>query len=385
MDVKKESLKLHEKLKGKIEVKGKSDLKSREDLSLLYTPGVAEPCVRIAENKEEVYKYTMKGNSVAVISDGSAVLGLGNIGAEAGIPVMEGKALLFKEFAGIDAFPICLSSQNVKTNIETIKNIAPVFGGINLEDFKAPECFEIENALQDLGIPVMHDDQHGTAVVVLAGLINSLKIVGKKKENVKIVFSGAGAAATGILKLLIEYGFNAEKIIVVDSKGIVDRCRKDLTLEKRQLAEITKAECSLGGLKEAIKGADVFIGVSKKGLLNGEMIKTMNKDSIIFAMANPEPEIFPDEALKAGARIVATGRSDFSNQVNNVLAFPGIFRGALDCRAKRITEKMKLAAAEAIALVVNNPRESEIIPSPFDRKVVLAVAEAVKKACKEEN
>jgi malate dehydrogenase (oxaloacetate-decarboxylating) len=385
MDVKKESLKLHEKLKGKIEVKGKSDLKSREDLSLLYTPGVAEPCVRIAENKEEVYKYTMKGNSVAVISDGSAVLGLGNIGAEAGIPVMEGKALLFKEFAGIDAFPICLSSQNVKTNIETIKNIAPVFGGINLEDFKAPECFEIENALQDLGIPVMHDDQHGTAVVVLAGLINSLKIVGKKKENVKIVFSGAGAAATGILKLLIEYGFNAEKIIVVDSKGIVDRCRKDLTLEKRQLAEITKAECSLGGLKEAIKGADVFIGVSKKGLLNGEMIKTMNKDSIIFAMANPEPEIFPDEALKAGARIVATGRSDFSNQVNNVLAFPGIFRGALDCRAKRITEKMKLAAAEAIALVVNNPRESEIIPSPFDRKVVLAVAEAVKKAWKEEN
>jgi len=383
MDVKIESLKLHEKLKGKIEVKGKASVKSREELSLLYTPGVAEPCLRIAEKKEEVYKYTMKGNCVAVISDGSAVLGLGNIGAEAGIPVMEGKALLFKEFAGINAFPICLSSQNTKINIETIRNIAPVFGGINLEDFKAPECFEIEKALQDLGIPVMHDDQHGTAIVVLAGLINSLKIVGKKKENVKVVFSGAGAAATGILKLLIEYGFNAKNIIVVDSKGIVDRCRKDLSLEKKQLAEITGAECSLGGLKEAIRGADVFIGVSKKGLLSGEMVKTMNKDAIIFAMANPEPEIFPDEALRAGARIVATGRSDFPNQVNNVLAFPGIFRGALDCRAKRITEKMKLAAAEAIAFVVNNPSESEIIPSPFDRKVVLAVAEAVKKAWKE--
>jgi len=347
---------------------------------LLYTPGVAEPCLRITDKKEDVYKYTMKGNCVAVISDGSAVLGLGNIGAEAGIPVMEGKALLFKEFAGIDAFPICLSSQNTKINIETIRNIAPVFGGINLEDFKAPECFEIEKALQDLGIPVMHDDQHGTAIVVLAGLINSLKVVGKKKENVKVVFSGAGAAATGILKLLIEYGFNAKNIIVVDSKGIVDRCRKDLSLEKKQLAEITGAECSLGGLKEAIRGADVFIGVSKKGLLSGEMVKTMAKDAIIFAMANPEPEIFPDEALAAGARIVATGRSDFLNQINNVLAFPGIFRGALDCRAKRITGKMKLAAAEAIAFVVSNPSESEIIPSPFDRKVVLAVAEAVKKA-----
>ena len=383
MDVKKESLKLHEKLKGKIEIAGKMAVKSREDLSLLYTPGVAEPCLRIAEKKEDIYKYTMKGNCVAVISDGSAVLGLGNIGGEAGLPVMEGKALLFKEFAGIDAFPICLSSQNVKTTIETIRNIAPVFGGINLEDFKAPECFEIENALQDLGIPVMHDDQHGTAVVVLAGLINALKVVGKKKEDAKVVFSGAGAAATGILKLLIEYGFNAKKIIVVDSKGIVDRCRKDLTLEKKQLAELTGAECSLGGLKEAIKGSDVFIGVSKKGLLTGEMVKTMARDAIIFAMANPEPEIFPDEALKAGARIVATGRSDFPNQVNNVLAFPGIFRGALDCRAKRITEKMKLAAAEAIAQVVYGPSESEIIPSPFDGKVVLAVAEAVKKAWKE--
>jgi len=380
MDIKKESLELHEKLKGKIEIRSKVKVNDRKDLSLLYTPGVAEACLKIAGNKEDVYKYTMKGNFVAVISDGSAVLGLGNIGAEAGLPVMEGKALLFKEFAGIDAFPICLSSQDVKTNIETIKNIAPVFGGINLEDFKAPECFEIENALQDLGIPVMHDDQHGTAIVVLGGLINALKVVGKKKENVKIVFSGAGAAATGILKLLIEYGFDAKKVVIVDSKGVIDSCRDDLTLEKKELALLTGAECSICGLKGAIKGADVFIGVSKKGLLTGEMVKLMTKDAIIFAMANPEPEIMPLDALKAGARVVATGRSDFPNQVNNVLAFPGIFRGALDCRAKRITEKMKLAAAEAIAGIVENPNAEMIIPSPFDKKVVPAVAEAVKRA-----
>jgi len=385
MNIKEESLKLHEKLKGKIEIRSKMPVKERKDLSLLYTPGVAEPCLRIAKDKENVYKYTMKGNCVAVISDGTAVLGLGNIGAEAALPVMEGKALLFKEFAGIDAFPICLSSQDPEENIKTIKNIAPVFGGINLEDIKAPECFRVESALQDLGIPVMHDDQHGTAIVVLAGLINSLKIVKKKKENVKIVFSGAGAAATGIFNLLKAYGFDSKKIIILDSKGIINRKRKDLDKNKIILAEITNSNNLEGGLKEAIRGADIFIGVSKKGLLNKEMVKSMNSGSIVFAMANPTPEIMPDEAKQGGAKIIATGRSDFPNQVNNVLAFPGIFRGALDCRAKRITEKMKIAAAEAIAQVVSNPSPEEIIPSPFDKKVVPTVSEAVKKAWNEEN
>lgn len=384
MGIKEESLELHEKLKGKIEIKSKMKVNDRKDLSLLYTPGVAEACLRIAENKESTYKYTMKGNCVAVISDGSAVLGLGNIGAEAGLPVMEGKALLFKEFAGIDAFPICLSSQDVKTNIETIKNIAPVFGGINLEDFKAPECFEIESALQDLGIPVMHDDQHGTAIVVLAGLINALKVVGKKKEEVRIVFSGAGAAATGILKLLIEYGFNSGNIIMVDRHGIINRNDKSLDKHKSELARITNSQCLEGTLKDAVMGADVFIGVSVKNVLTKEMVKTMNR-GIVFAMANPEPEIMPNDALEAGVGVVATGRSDFPNQVNNVLAFPGIFRGALDCRARRITEKMKLAAAEAIASVVQNPTKDMIIPSPFDKNVVPKVAEAVKKAWLEEN
>jgi malate dehydrogenase (oxaloacetate-decarboxylating) len=385
MNINEESLKLHEKLKGKIEIRSKLPVKDRKDLSLLYTPGVAEPCRKIALNKEEVYKYTMKGNTVAVISDGSAVLGLGNIGAEAGLPVMEGKCLLFKEFAEIDAFPICLSSQNVEENIRTIKNIAPVFGGINLEDIKAPECFRVESALQDLGIPVMHDDQHGTAVVVLAGLINSLKIVGKKKEDVKIVFSGAGAAATGIFNLLKTYGFDSKKIIILDSKGIISKKRKDLDKNKSELARITNSDNLEGGLKEAIKESDIFIGVSKAGLLNKELVESMNKDSIVFAMANPTPEIMPDEAKQGGARIIATGRSDFPNQVNNVLAFPGIFRGALDCGAKRITERMKIAAAEAIASVVSNPTPEEIIPSPFNKEVVPAVSDAVKKAWNEDN
>lgn len=384
MDVKKESLELHEKLRGKISVVSKMPVKERRDLSLLYTPGVAEPCRKIAENKEDVYKYTMKGNTVAVISDGSAVLGLGNIGAEAGLPVMEGKALLFREFAGIDAFPICLHSQNVEENIRTIKNIAPVFGGINLEDFKAPECFAVENGLQDLGIPVMHDDQHGTAVVVLAGLINALKAVGKKKENVKVVFSGAGAAGTGIFRLLVAYGFNSKNFIMSDKNGIIHRTRGDLDVSKKELAELTNHKNLKGGLKEAVKGADVFIGVSAKNVLTKEMVSTMDR-AIIFAMANPEPEIMPREALEGGAFVVATGRSDFPNQVNNVLAFPGIFRGALDCRAKRITEKMKLAAAEAIASIVEKPSRELIIPSPFDKKVVERVAEAVKKAWKNEN
>jgi len=387
MDVNKESLELHEKLKGKIEIVSKVKVKDRRDLSLLYTPGVAEPCRKIALNKEDVYKYTMKGNTVAVISDGSAVLGLGNIGAEAGLPVMEGKCLLFKEFAGIDAIPICLASQDVDENIKTIRNIAPVLGGINLEDFKAPECFKVENALQDLGIPVMHDDQHGTAVVVLAGLINSLKLVGKKKENVKIVFSGAGAAASGIFNLLKNYGFNSGKIIMIDSKGIISKLRKDLDENKKELARITNSLNSQGGLREAIMGADIFIGVSKAGLLDESMVKSMNSNAIVFAMANPTPEIMPDLALKAGAKVVATGRSDFSNQVNNVLAFPGIFRGALDCRAKRITNRMKIAAAEGIASCVSSDllNSGTIIPSPFDKNVVLKVSEAVKKAWMEEN
>lgn len=384
MGIKEESLELHEKLRGKIEIKSKMKVSGRNDLSLLYTPGVAEACLKIAENKKEVHKYTMKGNSVAVISDGSAVLGLGNIGAEAGLPVMEGKALLFKEFAGIDAFPICLSSQDVKTNIETIRNIAPVFGGINLEDIKSPECFEIESALQDLGIPVMHDDQHGTAIVVLAGLINALKVVGKKKEEVKIVFSGAGAAGTGIFNLLVKYGFNPGKVVMVDRHGILSRNDKSLDKHKSELAMITNSECLEGTLKDAVVGADIFIGVSVKNVLTREMVKTMN-NGIVFAMANPEPEIMPLDALEAGAGVVATGRSDFSNQVNNVLAFPGIFRGALDCKATRITEKMKLAAAEAIASVVQNPTKEMIIPSPFDKKVVERVAEAVEKAWMEEN
>lgn len=389
MDIKEESLKLHEKLKGKIEVRSKMAVKERKDLSLLYTPGVAEACLRIAANKEDVYKYTMKGNCVAVITDGSAVLGLGNIGPEAGLPVMEGKALLFKEFAGIDAFPICLSSQDVKKNIETIKNIAPVFGGINLEDFKAPECFEIENALQDLGIPVMHDDQHGTAIVVLAGMINAIKVVGKKKEDVKIVVNGAGAAGIAISKLLLEYGF--KHMILCDSKGVIYSGRNDLTSEKIEMSKLTnlacaigldKGGCVIGDLEGALKGADVFIGVSKANLLTKEMVRSMNRDAIIFAMANPTPEIMPQDALDAGAKVVATGRSDFPNQVNNVLAFPGVFRGALDCRATRITTEMKMAAAKALAGIVKNPNAQEIIPSPLDRSVVNVIADAVKEAWK---
>jgi len=375
MDYNKESLKLHKKFKGKIEIKSKVPLKSKEDLSLAYTPGVAEPCREIF--KEKVYDYTIKRNCVAVISDGSAVLGLGNIGAEAGIPVMEGKAILFKEFAGIDAFPICLKEQNTQKTIETIKNISPIFGGINLEDFKAPECFEIEKSLQDLGIPVMHDDQHGTAVVVLAGLINALKLSDKKKEKVQIIFSGAGAAGIAITKLLLHYGF--KNIILCDSKGIIYEGRENLDESKKEISKITNFKKIKGSLKDALKNADIVVGVSKEKLISKEDIKLMNKKPIVFALANPVPEIMPDEAKAGGAFIVATGRSDFPNQINNVLAFPGIFRGALDIRAKKITTEMKIAAAETLANLVN-PSVEKILPLPLDKTIVPAVAEAVKKS-----
>ena len=383
MDFNKESLQLHKDNKGKMAISLKVPLQSITDLSLAYTPGVAEPCREIAKDKEKVYEYTPKGNMVAVVSDGSAVLGLGNIGAQAAIPVMEGKAVLFKQFANIDAFPICLESQDVEKNIETIKNIAPVFGGINLEDFKAPECFKIEAALQDLGIPVMHDDQHGTAVVVLAGLINAIKVVNKDK-NVKIVINGAGAAGIAITKLLISYGFKGENIIMCDSRGIIFEGRDNLNSYKEDIAQITNQNKLSGGLDIAIKDADIFLGVSKKDLLTKDMVRTMAKDSIIMAMANPDPEILPIDAKEAGARVIATGRRDFPNQVNNVLAFPGIFRGALDSRAKRITEEMKVAAAEAIASMVENPTEDKIIPSPLEDGVAQKVGEAVSRIAKKE-
>jgi len=384
MGTQEESLALHEKLKGKLEVKSKIALRTKQDLSLAYTPGVAEPCRFIARNKDDVYKYTIKGNCVAVISDGSAVLGLGNIGPEAGLPVMEGKAALFKEFANIDAFPICLKKQDIKTTIETVRNISPVFGGINLEDFKAPECFEIEAGLQDLGIPVMHDDQHGTAVVVLAALINALKVVNKDAKSAKVVLSGAGAAGTAITKLLIKYGFRAENFCMCDTKGIIYEGRADLVMNKskEELAKITNKLKKKGTLSEAMAGADIFIGVSAKGLVSKEMVKSMAKNPIVMAMANPDPEIMPDEAKEAGAKVVATGRSDFPNQVNNVLAFPGIFRGALDVRATRITDEMKLAAAKALASIVLTPTAEEILPCPINKDVVPVVAEAVKEAWK---
>jgi len=375
MNTQEKSLKLHEELKGKLEVKSKLPLKTREDLSLAYTPGVAEPCRYIYKNKEDVYKYTFKGNTVAVISDGSSVLGLGNIGAEASLPVMEGKSVLFKEFGNIDAFPICLSTQDPKKIIETVKNIAPVFGGINLEDIKAPECFEIEEALQDLGIPVMHDDQHGTAVVVLAALINSLKIT--KKSNPKIVINGAGAAGIAVAKLLLSY--NLKNIILCDSQGVVYLGRDNLNKYKEEVVKKANEHNIKGSLSDALKNSDVFIGVSKANLVSKEMVESMNPHPIIMAMANPDPEILPDVAKSGGASIIATGRSDYPNQVNNVLAFPGIFRGALDIRAKKITEKMKIAAAEALANSII-PTPEAILPYALDKSVVPNVAEAVKKA-----
>ena len=387
MAINEDSLKLHETLKGKLSINSKIPLKTKQDFSLAYTPGVAEPCLHIAKNPDDIYKYTIKGNCVAVISNGTAVLGLGNIGAKAAIPVMEGKAAIFKELAGIDAFPICINSEDIEENVRTIKNISPIFGGINLEDYKAPECFEIESRLQDLGIPVMHDDQHGTAIVVLAGLLNALKVANKSLSKIKIAISGEGAAAIAVTKLLIKAGADAGNIFMVDTKGIIHEGRQDLhdNKYKLELSKILNKEKRQGNLQDAIKGSDVFIGLSKPNILTKENIETMNKDAIVFAMANPIPEIMPDEAKSAGALIVATGRSDFPNQVNNALAFPGIFRGALDCKAKKITESMKIAAAHAIASLIPNPTKDQILPAIFDKQVPIAVAEAVKRAWIKEN
>ena len=379
-----ESLKLHEGKVGKIEVISKIKVETRDDLSLAYTPGVAEPCRKIHENAENVYKYTSKGNLVAVVTDGSAVLGLGDIGPKAGLPVMEGKAILFKEFAGVDAFPICLDTKDVDEIVKTVKLIAPGFGGINLEDIGAPRCFEIEERLKsELDIPVFHDDQHGTAIVVLAGLINALKVVEKKIEDIKVVVNGPGAAGTAIVKLLLSSG--VKNIIACDKLGTLYRGNENLDEAKRELAKITNPDNIQGTLADAIVGADVFIGVSAPGVVSQDMVRSMNKDSILFAMANPTPEIMPEEAKAAGARVIGTGRSDFPNQINNVLAFPGIFRGALDVRAKEINEEMKIAAAYAIASMIKDEdlNENNVIPYALDRTVAVNVAEAIKKAARE--
>ncbi len=384
MDVYGKSLELHEKSRGKLEVKSKVPVETRADLTLAYTPGVAEPCRRIAVNPDDVYLYTIKSNSVAVVTDGSAVLGLGNIGPAAGLPVMEGKCLLFKRFAGIDAFPLCIGTQNVDEFVNVVKNVCTVFGGINLEDISAPRCFEIEDRLKkSAGIPVFHDDQHGTAIVVLAGLINALKVSGITFENAKIVISGAGAAGTACTKLLLRRGI--KNIIICDRLGAISLGREDIAREivenphKVELAKISNPEKEEGTLAEVMQNANVFIGVSAPGLVTAEMVRTMAPRSIIFAMANPMPEIMPDEAKKGGAYIVGTGRSDFPNQINNVLAFPGVFRGVLDARAPQITEEMKLSAAEALAGLVKNPTPDKIIPGVFEDDVTRTVAEAIKK------
>jgi malate dehydrogenase (oxaloacetate-decarboxylating) len=379
-----ESLKVHEKLKGKIEVVSKVEVKNRDDLSIAYTPGVAEPCRKINENKEDVYKYTSKGNLVAVVTDGSAVLGLGDIGPEAAMPVMEGKSVLFKEFAGVDAFPICLNTNDVDEIVETVKRLSPTFGGINLEDISAPRCVEIENKLKEaLDIPVFHDDQHGTAVVTSAGLINALKIVGKEFKDLKIVVNGAGAAGGSIIKMLISLG--AEDILLCDSKGIVYEGNKRNNWYKEELAKMTNKDNKQGTLKEAMEGTDVFIGVSAGDVVDEEMIKSMNNDSIVLAMANPIPEIMPEKALNAGCRVYGSGRSDFANQINNVLAFPGIFRGALDVRATDINEEMKLAAAYAIANIIKEEdlKEDYVISDALDKRIAKEVAKAVSKAARE--
>jgi malate dehydrogenase (oxaloacetate-decarboxylating) len=370
------SLELHKKLGGKLEVASKVPLSNKNDLSLAYTPGVAQVCREIASDPKTVYEYTLKKNTVAVVSDGSAILGLGNLGAKAAIPVMEGKAVLFKQFAGVDAFPICLDTQDTEEIIKAVKQIAPVFGAINLEDISAPRCFEIERRLQaELDIPVMHDDQHGTAVVVLAGLINALKVRGSEKSAVKVVFSGAGAAGTAIAELLIKYGF--KNIIVLDSKGAIWQGREDLNDEKKILASKTNPNNERGDLASVIKGADIFVGVSKAGLLTAEMVQSMANRPIIFALANPVPEIMPDVAKSAGAFIVATGRSDFPNQVNNVLGFPGLFKGALRNKIKQFTDEMFVRAAENLAKTVT-PTADKILPTPFDEGVAEKVAAAMR-------
>ena len=383
MTINEKALKLHEEWKGKLSTEPKAPVKTREDLALAYTPGVAEPCKEIAKNPEKAYVYTMKQNTIAVVSDGSAVLGLGNIGAKAAMPVMEGKAVLFKEFGGVNAVPICLDTQDTEEIIKTVINIAPAFGGINLEDISAPRCFEIETRLKEvLDIPVFHDDQHGTAIVVLYGIINALKVVGKKKEDCKIVVNGSGAAGIAITKLLLSYGFKT--ITLCDSKGIISADNDNLNWIKKEMAEVTNLEHKHGTLADAMVGTDIFIGVSAPGSVTQDMVRSMNKDAIIFAMANPIPEIMPDEAKAAGARIVGTGRSDFPNQVNNVVAFPGIFRGALEGRASQITEEMKLAAALAIAGLVSDEELNEdyVMPEAFDPRVADVVADAVKALIK---
>ncbi len=374
------ALELHEKLQGKLETVSKTPVRTREDLALVYTPGVAEPCKVIAKDPAAAYTYTMKANTVAVVSDGSAVLGLGNIGPKAAMPVMEGKAVLFKEFGGVNAVPICLDTQDTEEIIKAVTWLAPAFGGINLEDISAPRCFEIEERLKEtLDIPVFHDDQHGTAIVVLAGIINALKVVGKKKEDCRVVVNGAGSAGVAITRLLLTYGFS--NIIMCDKSGILCDGAEGLNWMQEKMVKRTNLAHETGSLADALKGADIFVGVSAPGIVTEEMVASMNSDSILFAMANPVPEIMPDLAKKAGARVVGTGRSDFPNQVNNVVAFPGIFRGALEGHAKQITDKMKLAAANAIAALVSDEdlNEDNIMPEAFDPRVADVVADAVKR------
>ncbi len=379
MTTNEKALMLHEQWKGKLETVARMPVKSREDLSLAYTPGVAEPCKVIAQDKEAAYTYTWKSNTVAVVSDGSAVLGLGNIGPHAAMPVMEGKAVLFKEFGGVNAVPICLDTQDTEEIIKAVTWLAPGFGGINLEDISAPRCFEIEERLKELlDIPVFHDDQHGTAIVVLAGIINALKVVGKQKENCKVVVNGAGSAGVAITKLLLTYGFT--NIIMCDKAGMISKQSEGLNWMQQKMAAVTNLSGAAGSLADALQGADIFVGVSAPNIVTPDMVSSMNADAILFAMANPVPEIMPDAAKAAGARVVGTGRSDFPNQVNNVVAFPGIFKGALEGRAVQITEEMKLAAARAIAGLVPDDKLSEenILPEAFDPRVAEAVAEAVK-------
>lgn len=374
------ALQMHEQWNGKIETTAKAHVNSREDLAIAYTPGVAEPCKVIAKDPDAAYKYTIKANTIAVVSDGSAVLGLGNIGARAAMPVMEGKAVLFKEFGGVNAVPICLDTQDTEEIIKTIVNIAPAFGGINLEDISAPRCFEIEERLKELlDIPVFHDDQHGTAIVVLAGVINALKVTGKAKESCKVVVNGAGSAGVAITKLLLTYGF--QNVTMCDINGIISKASPNLNWMQEKMTEVTNLEGNTGTLADALKGADIFVGVSAPNIVTKEMVASMNQDAILFAMANPVPEIMPDLAKEAGAKVVGTGRSDFPNQVNNVVAFPGIFKGALEGRAAQITEEMKLATAKAIAGLVPDEElnENNILPEAFDPRVADAVSKAVKE------
>lgn len=379
MTTNEKALQMHEQWNGKLEISAKAKVNSREDLAIAYTPGVAEPCKVIAQDQEAAYKYTMKANTIAVISDGSAVLGLGNIGAYAAMPVMEGKAVLFKEFGGVNAVPICLDTQDTEEIIRTIVNIAPAFGGINLEDISAPRCFEIEERLKELlDIPVFHDDQHGTAIVVLAGIINALKVTGKQKEACQIVVNGAGSAGIAITKLLLTYGFC--HVTMCDINGIISKDSPNLNWRQKKMTEVTNLEGKKGTLADALQGADIFVGVSAPNIVTKEMVASMNKDSILFAMANPVPEIMPDLAKEGGARVIGTGRSDFPNQVNNVVAFPGIFKGALEGRATQITEEMKLAAAEAIASLVSDEdlSDTNILPEAFDPRVADVVSKAIK-------